>query len=130
MENQTKEQAIEMVQNSFPTIFAKEDVIALINSIIVNEEKTIINEASAIDMRNKKLMEDFKNYLIQDIDKISITDIVDDDNISVSLGYGDREIQVEVESINYESIYETVTSSIDEFFESFEGGDRTMNMYI
>jgi hypothetical protein len=132
MENQTKEQAIEMVQNSFPTIFSKEDVIALINSIKVNEvivKGTIINEASAIDMRNEKLMEAFKNYITNEIDSISIEDVVDTDNISLSLDY-DRQIQVEVEGINHDSILETVKSSIDDFFNSFDEGDRSMNEYI
>ena len=131
MENQTKEQAIEMVKNSFPTIFAKEDVIALINSIKVNEvvlKGTIINEDSAIDMRNEKLMDAFKNFITENIEGMSISDVVDEDNISLSLEY-DRQIGVEVDSINYDSISETVNSCIVEFIEAFERGDRSMDMY-
>ena len=91
----TLAQAKDLVNNSFPTIFSKEDVINLLNSIEEVEEKEEVEEGGKFSLTRdqiEKLAEKIASEIEDDQDDIIDTSDLDYD---IEVDY-DRRIQIEI----------------------------------
>jgi len=88
----TLAQAKDLVNNSFPTIFSKEDVINLLNSIEEVEEKEGGGKFSLTEEQIEKLAEKIASEIEDDQDDIIDTSDLDFD---IDVDY-DRRINIEV----------------------------------
>jgi hypothetical protein len=114
MEKMTKQQAIEMVKNSFPTIFAKEDVIKLIESI---QETESDNQNTNKVVCN--VLEDLKSKIKKSVRNLDSSDMVDYDSIELSINYC-REISVDGICVNIDTITDSIDETIDEAIKEYE----------
>lgn len=105
-----KVNVLEVVQNSVSSIFSKEDVIALINSI----------EESNFDVKliSRKL-QDLQNTISYEFQNLGSDEVVDYDSVEFSIGYQNR-IEVEDMNINIERLTEIVEGAIEEFDRELE----------
>jgi len=108
MKTMTKQQAVENVTNSISSIFSKEDVINLINSI--KDEGT----------NPTKIIVDLKEKVLNTINSLSSDDIVDIHSVELELDYT-RTINVSSVEITTDNLYsdleclfEDALSDIDE----------------
>ena len=118
MEKMTKQQAIEMVNNSFPTIFAKEDVIKLLEAITETESN---NQKSFVDVLKK-----LQKSVIDNIGNLNSDEVVDYDSIQLSISYS-REITIDDLSVNYDTIQDAVIDSFDEVVSNYEEEEEETN---
>jgi hypothetical protein len=114
MEKMTKQQAIEMVKNSFPTIFAKEDVIKLIESI---QETESDNQNTNKVVCN--VLEDLKSKIKRSVRNLDSSDMVDYDSVELSINYG-KEISVDSIEVNTDTITDSIDETIDEAIKKYE----------
>ena len=105
-----KVNVLEVVQNSVSSIFSKEDVIALINSI----------EESNFDVKliSRKL-QDLQSTISYEFQNLNSDEVVDYDSVEFSIGYQNR-IEVEDMNINIERLTEIVEGAIEEFDRELE----------
>ena len=101
----TKQQAIENVKNSISSIFSKEDVINLLNSI--GEENN--NEISSV-------LEEVKNRVLSEIRNLSSSDIVDFDSAELEMDYN-RTVNLQ----NIDLMTDSLESDIEEIFDNAIG---------
>lgn len=97
----TKQQAVENVQNSISSIFSKEDVIKLINSIEDAQSKDIFN-----------ILQDLRSKVCNKISNASSEDIVDFDSAELEMDYN--------RTVNLQSIdirMDDLECDIDELFQ-------------
>jgi len=95
MENRTLDQAKELVNNSFPTIFSKEDVMNLLGSISIPEpvEVPVLEGKFALtEEQIESLAEKIASHMEDDVD--SIIDSTDAD-FDIDVDY-DRRINIEI----------------------------------
>lgn len=118
MEKQTRTlaQAKDLVNSSFPTIFSKEDVMNLLNSIEEVEEKEG-EEGGKFSLSEEKisiLVERIASKIEDEVDDVVDTSDLDFD---IDVGY-DRRINIEVSGgVQIDtSLIERITSSIIEEF--------------
>ena len=95
MEKRTLVQAKELVNSSFPTIFSKEDVMNLLNSIQEVEEKEEVEEGGKFSLTVEQI-EELAEKIASEIEDFQ-DDIVDtsDLDFDIDVDY-DRRINIEV----------------------------------
>jgi hypothetical protein len=105
-----KVNVLESVQNSVSSIFSKEDVISLINSI----------EESNFDVKliSRKL-QDLQSTISYEFQNLNSDEVVDYGSVEFSIGYQNR-IEVEDMNINIERLTEIVEGAIEEFDRELE----------
>jgi hypothetical protein len=108
MENKTKQQAILMVKESISSIFSKEDVVNIIQSISADFSEDLI--------------EKLKKSVTNNINDIEPSDIVSESEISLSIDYGNQ-INIEIDSIDTRPIKIEIERTIDLFFVDFQNGN-------
>lgn len=100
----TKEQAINDLQNSLSSIYTKDDVIKLIESIECNQKRSEIILSQMTDLKN------LRNKIVSKIKSVDSHCIVSEDNIELSLsGF---ELSIDSIDVNYDSI----TDEVEEIF--------------
>jgi uncharacterized membrane protein YheB (UPF0754 family) len=111
MEQQTKKAAIEMVKKSFPTIFAKEDVLQLLNSIsdeggeITDEQREEIIEEAKEEMK-----EDLEKKVRDAIGSLNLGDYVEKDTADFSLNR--REIELDSVDLDESGLTDAIIDGI------------------
>jgi len=108
MENKTKQQAISMVKESISSIFSKEDVVNIIQSISADFSEDLI--------------EKLKKSVTDNINDIQPSDIFSENEISLSIDYGNQ-INIEIDSIDTRPITIEIERTIDLFFVDFKNGN-------
>jgi hypothetical protein len=111
MEKQTKDEAIDLVKNSFPSIYAKEDVLKLLESV---------EATGALDEDAKeKLKEEIKEEIIDKI-KEAVKDAVEDcsfndhiDSSDAEFSLNGNEIQLDRVGMNENDIASEIIDNID-----------------
>jgi hypothetical protein len=103
MEKLTKEKAIERINSSISSIFSKEDVIAIINSI----------ESSSSISKND--MNDLTDKIVSSLDSSYAADVLNFDSAEFDLN--GNEISLDDVDLNINYIYSNIRSSIGIFFE-------------
>ena len=116
MEKRTLVQAKELVNSSFPTIFSKEDVMNLLNSIEEVEEKEV-EEGGKFSLSEEEisiLVERIASKIEDEVDDVVDTSDLDFD---IDVDY-DRRINIEVSGgVQIDtSLIERITSDIIEEF--------------
>jgi hypothetical protein len=116
MEKRTLDQARELVNNSFPTIFSKEDVMNLLGSIEIPEaeEETPKGKFFLSEDQISSLAEKIASQMEDDADDIIYSDDADFD---IDVDY-DRRINIEISgglSIDTSSVEHIANSVIQEF---------------
>lgn len=104
----TKEQAIEKVENSFPTIWSKEDVLHLISQIDEGE--------GTFD--KDKLLDKIKDAVDNAINGMSNDEIVDASECEFTIRNG-NEIEIESIGVNTSDIVDEVMKEIAEVVEDY-----------
>lgn len=106
----TKQQAIKEVENSFPSIFTREDVITLLNKI----------EGSEIEFDKEVLTEKLRSAVENALNNLSSDDIVDISSCEFVIRNG-NEIDIDSIGINTDTIVDEVMrdieSEVDEYIE-------------
>lgn len=97
----TKQNAIASVQSSVSSIFSKEDVINLINSIEGGRVITVTEIGAAID----RLVDSLEN---------NEDEIVDTDGVEFSINYDNR-IEVDRVRVNFDYIREALENTFMDF---------------
>jgi len=111
----TKENAIASVQNSVSSIFSKEDVLFLINSI---QEEQSTPKITFDQLR------DLTRSIVNSIEEEAQRDnIVCYEDVEFELNY-DRRIEVTDVPINFDAIRDCVEESLTEFFSPEEEEDE------
>jgi hypothetical protein len=118
MEKRTLDQARELVNNSFPTIFSKEDVMNLLGSIEIPEaeEETPKGKFFLSEDQISSLAEKIASQMEDDADDIIYSDDADFD---IDVDY-DRRINIEISgglSIDTSSVEHIANSVIQEFID-------------
>jgi len=118
MEKRTLDQARELVNNSFPTIFSKEDVMNLLGSIEIPEaeEETPKGKFFLSEDQIASLAEKIASKMEDDTDDIIDSDDADFD---IDVDY-DRRINIEISgglSIDTSSVENIANSVIQEFID-------------
>ena len=103
MEKLSKEKAIERINSSISSIFSKEDVIAIINSI----------ESSSSMSKND--MNDLTDKIVSSLESSYAADVVNFDSAEFDLN--GNEISLDGVDLNVDYVYNNVRSSIGIFFE-------------
>lgn len=99
----TKNKAIETIENSFPSIWSKDDVLSLLNQI----------DESIADFDKDELIKKIKSAVKESIEQMSDEDIVDEDTFEFSITRG-NEIVVDSFSVKTSRIVENVVESVEE----------------
>lgn len=100
------QQAISAVESAYPSLFTKEDVIKLLNSIEI--------EQSPSD--NRFDIEDLVEVVDRAFTHYDTSDMVDHESVDLSIDYNNR-IVVEGINVDTDDLQERVTDTIREFFE-------------
>ena len=100
----SKENVIAQVQDSISSIFSKEDVINLINSIEDKNRITVTDIGAAID----KLVDSFE---------INSQDLIDLTNVEFSINYDNR-IEVDSIGLDFDYIREALENTFMDFGEA------------
>jgi len=118
MEKRTLDQAKELVNNSFPTIFSKEDVTKLLESIEATEqeEEVTLGKFNPTTEEIEELAEGIASKIEDDVDSIVDTSDADFD---VSVDY-DRRLDITIDggiTIDTSLIEIIVYSAIEKFIQ-------------
>jgi hypothetical protein len=108
MEKLTKEKAIERINSSISSIFSKEDVIAIINSI--ESSSSMFNISISKDDMN-----DLTDKIVSSLESSYAADVVDFDSAEFCLN--GNEISLDGIDLNINYVYSNIRSSIGIFFE-------------
>jgi len=116
MEKRTLDQAKELVNNSFPTIFSKEDVTKLLESIEApeQEEEVTLGKFNPTTEEIEELAEGIASKIEDDVDSIVDTSDVDFD---ISVDY-DRRLDITIDggiTIDTSAIERIVYRAIEKF---------------
>jgi hypothetical protein len=104
----TKQQAIEKIQNSFPSIWSREDVLTLVNQIDATDTNL------DLDNLNDKIREAVDNA----VNNMSNDEIVDISTCEFSIRNG-NEIEIDSIGINTSDIVDEVMKEVSEVIENF-----------
>jgi hypothetical protein len=118
MEKRTLDQARELVNSSFPTIFSKEDVTKLLESIEVpeQEEEVTLGKFNPTKEEMEELAQEIASKIEDDVDSIVDTSDADFD---VSVDY-DRRLDITIDggiTIDTSSIERIVYRAIEKFIQ-------------
>lgn len=115
----TIEEAKQKLNNGFGSIYSREDVIALLDSIVMPEQKPSADVEEILQKVKQVIRDKFYN-----VDK---EDLIDDDSAEFSIGYNNR---VELDSIDLDldsfrdeiesAVFEEVRQMLDEKAEQYE----------
>jgi frataxin-like iron-binding protein CyaY len=120
MEKRTLDQAKELVNNSFPSIFSKEDVTKLLESIESPEQdENVLGKFSVTEDQMIDLAQDIASQIEDAVD-----DVVDtsDADFDISVDY-DRRLEIAIDggiTINTTPIEEIVYKALQKFIEEME----------
>lgn len=95
-----KKQLINEITEHFPSVYTKEDVVKLIN-MLDDTQPTVDVEQLKEKIRNK-------------IERLSGEDVVDYDNIDLSIS--GREIYIDDVPVNHDTIIDEINDVIDDMF--------------
>jgi hypothetical protein len=118
MEKRTLDQARELVNSSFPTIFSKEDVTKLLESIEVpeQEEEVPLGKFNPTKEEMEELAQEIASKIEDDVDSIVDTSDADFD---VSVDY-DRRLDITIDggiTVDTSSIERIVYRAIEKFIQ-------------
>ena len=119
MENRTLDQAKELVNNSFPTIFSKEDVMNLLGSISIPEPvkvPVLEGKFALTEEQIESLAEKIASQMEDDVDTVINSDDADFD---IDVDY-DRRINITIDggiTINTSSVESIAQFIIREFID-------------
>ena len=118
MEKRTLDQAKELVNNSFPTIFSKEDVTKLLESIEApeQEEEVTLGKFNPTTEEIEELAQGIASKIEDDVDSIVDTSDADFD---ISVDY-DRRLEISIDggiTIDTSLIEIIVYSAIEKFIQ-------------
>ena len=118
MEKRTLDQAKELVNNSFPTIFSKEDVTKLLESIEApeQEEEVTLGKFNPTTEQIEELAQGIASKIEDDVDSIVDTSDADFD---ISVDY-DRRLEISIDggiTIDTSLIEIIVYSAIEKFIQ-------------
>jgi hypothetical protein len=117
MEKRTLDQAKELVNNSFPSIFSKEDVKKLLESIEAPEQEEIpLGKFSITEEQMEELAQEIASQIEDDVDTIVDTSDADFD---ISVDY-DRRLDITIDggiAINTMPIEKIVYKTLQKFIE-------------
>ena len=120
MEKRTLDQAKELVNNSFPSIFSKEDVTKLLESIEAPEQEVeTLGRFDLTEEQMEELAQDISSRIEDDVDSIVDTSDADFD---ISVDY-DRRLDITIDggiTIDTSQIESIVYRAIKKFIESME----------
>ena len=111
------QEAVASVQNAFPSIYTKDDVIKLLESIEITSAPTFSQETI------EKLIDAVTTATTKRIERMNMQDVVDKDSAEFSIGYHNV---IELDSVDVDTcavadeVETVVQDAINEFFE--EGG--------
>lgn len=112
------QQAVASVQNAFPSIYTKDDVIKLLESIQIEESSGKLSNEQI-----EELTESIQEKVARAIRNFDTSDIVDNSTAEFSIGYSNTleldGVDVDLQSLNDE-IEGTIESTVTEFFEGLE----------
>jgi hypothetical protein len=111
----TKEEAINTINTSFPSIWSREDVLQLINRIDVPEQEKLEGF-----INKEKMLEKIKDAVENAINGMSNDEIVDISSCEFEIRNG-NEIEIDSIGINTSDIVDNVmsdvTDAVDEYIE-------------
>jgi len=114
------QQAVASVQNAFPSIYTKDDVVKLLESIEIEAPKSGFKVTrDQID----ELLENLQSRLDKNANNLDTSDVVDTSSVEFSIGYGNT---IEIDSIDVYSdqisseMMSGVQDVIEDFFEKLE----------
>ena len=109
--NKNIQNSIEKVSNSFPSLFSREDVIKLLTDL----DSEMQNESPKPQIDKESLLSSFRDMLSEkDWD-----DVVDRDNIELSIGYDNR-IEIERVSIDEDFIIDSAVDALEALYDVLE----------
>jgi len=101
------QQAISAVESAYPSLFTKEDVIKLLNSIDLDSAAAPSTDGIDVDELVDRVQSLIGNY--------DSSDIVDYEDVSFSLNYDNR-IELDSVNVDLDDLNSDVTATIYEFF--------------
>lgn len=111
--NQTITNAIESVNNAYPSIYTKDDVIVLLTDI--NEK---LNKEYELDGLKDVLLSNIERKL----NDMSSDEVVDYDTVELELDYDNR-INLTSIDVNVSNIMDIITESVEHAFEFIASGE-------
>ena len=109
------QQAVASVENAFPSIYTKDDVIKLLNSIEIEAPKSGFKVTKEqID----ELVENIENRLERNANNLSTEDVVDMSSAEFSIGYGNC-IELDSIDINSSDITSEMMSGVEDVIADF-----------
>jgi hypothetical protein len=117
MEKRTLDQAKELVNDSFPSIFSKEDVTKLLGSIEIPEQEEVsLGKFNPTEEQMEELAQEIASQIEDDVDSIVDTSDADFD---ISVDY-DRRLDITVDggiTVDTSAIERIVYRAIQKFIE-------------
>ncbi len=101
------QQAISAVESAYPSLFTKEDVIKLLNSIDLESASAPSKDGIDVDELVDRVQTLIGNY--------DSSDIVDYEDVSFSLNYDNR-IELDSVNVDLDDLNSDVTATIYEYF--------------
>ena len=112
------QQAVASVQNAFPSIYTKDDVIKLLESIEIQQSSGKLSNEQI-----EELTQSIQEKVSRAIRNFDTGDIVDNSTAEFSIGYSNilelDSVDVDLDNLNDE-IESTIESTVTEFFEGLE----------
>ncbi len=112
------QQAVASVQNAFPSIYTKDDVIKLLESIEIQQSSGKLSNEQI-----EELTQSIQEQVTRAIRNFDTGDIVDNSTAEFSIGYNNTleldSVDVDLHNLNDE-IESTIESTVTEFFEGLE----------
>ena len=115
-----KENVLQSVRNSVSSIFSKDDVLFLINSIEQEQQTNPIYEMI-------KKLQDLQERITYNLQNLNSDEVVDYDSVEFSISYNNR-IEVDGMNINVDNLTEIVENSIGELVEELR--DEELNKEV
>jgi len=115
---QTFENTKTTVKNSISSIFSKDDVIAILNSL----ETQLQNEQPSLDIDKVRFYSKLESLIDNNIDNLDSGDIIDFDSAELSLDYNNKVVidVIDINSSLSSHCLDGVEDLIDEFFDKKE----------
>ena len=115
------ESAIANVQTAFPSIFSKEDVVSILESLhaeIESEEETeVVNSGLSADQIDE-LVEKIQEAISGKMDRMDTSDVVDTSTAEFNINYGNT-LELESVDVNVDEIADEINSTVDDEVRSY-----------
>ena len=115
------ESAIANVQTAFPSIFSKEDVVSILESLhaeIESEEETeVVNSGLSADQIHE-LVEKLQQAISRKMDRTDTSDVVDTSTAEFNINYGNT-LELESVDVNVDEIADEINSTVDDEVRSY-----------